>query len=396
MGNRKDLVNIEELKLLPETHDFFDTRTSRAVDVFLYSIMGIFLCLIVFLSFAKMDDVVKASAVLRPIDNISELKCLTSGEIIIKNYVQNQSVTKGDLLLKIDCKTDENELEILRSQKEHYTNQLAISKKILSIVENDFFDNEIDYIIENELSEINDLNFVEARSLILEYKKMKLQIEDLENQYNLELQKPKTLVVPQKIEECKNQLEQAKLSLSSWKNTKLLSIKELIQNYEEKKQSIDSRIVTLERSIKNAHLYAPISGFIDEQNSLNVGDFILAGSDVVKIIPKDSEFLKAEIVIDSSKIAQVEIGQEVKLRFQGLPPSSFGQLYGSIKLIPADITIVSGVPVFIVEADISEPYLYSKKGDQVKLRAGLSAEARIIVSRNSMLKMILKKLDFIN
>lgn len=380
---KKTYIKLENLNLLSETHDFFDTRVSKAVNVFLYSILALIISLVIWATCAKMDDVVKATAILRPTENISELKSLSSGEVLEKNYVQNQKVSRGDLLLEVDCKSEENELQIIKEQKKRYEEELEVNKKLYSIIENEIF-------------EIDTSNFIQAESYIAEYKKLKLQVDDLQKKYDNESSMPSSLRTPQKIEESKNQLEQAQLALSSWKNNKQISLKEVINNYEEKIQSLNSRIVSLERSIKNARLYAPIDGFIDEQLSLNQGDYILGGTEVLRVIPSENEHLKAEIVVDASKVARVKVGQEVKLRFPGLPPSSFGQLKGKISLIPADLSVASNNPVFIVEAEIPEPYLYSSKGDKVKLRSGLSSEARIVISRDTIIKMILRKLDFIN
>ena len=49
-----------------------------------------------------------------------------------------------------------------------------------------------------------------------------------------------------------------------------------------------------------------------------------------------------------------------------------------------------------MESEIPEPYLYSSKGDKITLRSGLVAEARIVISHDSIIKMVLRKLDFIN
>ena len=264
-----------------------------------------------------------------------------------------------------------------------YEEELSINKRLYSI-------------IKNEVLVIDTKDFIQAEGFISEYKKMKLQVDDLQKKYVYEVSMPESLKTPQKIDESKNQLEQAKLALFSWKNNKLLTLKDLIDNYEEKIQNCNSRIVSLERSIKNAKIYAPIDGFVDEKLSLNSGDYILGGTDVLRIIPSENEKLKDEIVLEAAKVARVKIGQEVKLRFPGLPPSSYGQLQGTITLIPADITVNSNNPVFIVESEIPEPYLYSSKGDKITLRSGLVAEARIVISHDSIIKMVLRKLDFIN
>ena len=164
----------------------------------------------------------------------------------------------------------------------------------------------------------------------------------------------------------------------------------------EKIQNIKLRRTVLQRNIKNANLYAPIDGSIDEILALNMGDYVVGGTNILRIIPNENEHLKAEIILDASKIARLKNGQIVNLRFPGLPPSRFGQLQGTISLIPADITVSSNNPVFLVEADIPEPFLFANNGEKINLRSGLSAEARIIVSRDSVMKMILRKLDFVN
>lgn len=379
---KKRFLKVEDLKLLPETHDFFDIQTSRAINVFLYVTLILLVSLVVWAFFAQMDDVVKATAILRPIENISELKCLTTGEVQQKNYYQNQRVSKGDLLLAVDCRTEENELETLEAQRQYYEKELVEYKKFYNIVEFD-------------IEDASDLS-VQAESYILEYKKYLLQIAELKNKYSTEFNMPQSLRIQQKIDECETQLNQAELNFSSWKKNKLFSLGETIKNYEEKIQSIDLRIISLQRSIKNSKIFSPIDGIIDEKITLNIGDYIIGGADVARIIPLENEQLKAEIVLDAAKIARVRNEQEVKLRFSGLPPSSFGQLKGFIDLIPADLSLSNNLPVFIVEAKIPEPYLYSSNGDKVILRSGLTAEARIIISRDSVLKMVLRKLDFLN
>lgn len=379
---KQSFIKVENIKLLPETHDFFDVKISNAIKIFLYSILFLLTGLIVWTVLAKMDDVVKATAILRPIENISEMNCLYGGEILVKNYSQNQKVKKGDLLLATDCTAETNELSTLKKQIAKYEQELNDYQKLsLAIKDN------IEY--EMYIS-------AQADSYFTEYKKLKLQVNELETKYDNEIKMPLSLRTQQKIDECKSQLDQAKLALLTWKNNKQINLEDTISSYEEKIQSINLRIATLERSIKNANLYAPIDGIIDEKISLNIGDYVIGGANILRIIPSENEKLKAEIVVDASKVARVKLNQEVKLRFPGLPPSSFGQLKGKINLIPADITVESNTPVFIVEADLPESFLMSSKGDKVSLRSGLSAEARIIISKDSVFKMILRKLDFIN
>lgn len=384
-NSEKKLIKIEDLKLLPQTHDFFDTRVSKSIPVFIITVIIMCAAFLIWASLARMDDVVKANAVLRPTENISELKCLVNGEISLKNYTQNQNVKKGDLLLSVDYTSEQLELETIENQLIRYESELSDYQNLLEFIQNNTSPQDPSEHLKNKI-----------KSYVSEYNKIDLQVKDIQNKYAAENSMPESMRLPQKITELKNQLEQAEFSFSNWKNNQLLQINENINSYDEKIQTLKLRRTTLKRNIKNANLYASIDGSIDEILAMNVGDYVVGGTNILRIIPNENEHLKAEIVLDASKIARLKTGQIVKLRFPGLPPSSFGQLRGTISLIPADITVSSNNPVFLVEADIPEPFLFANNGEKINLRSGLSAEARIIISRDSVMKMILRKLDFVN
>ena len=381
----KDFIRLEDLKLLPQTHDFFDNRVSKSIPVFIITVIIMCSTFLIWASFARMDDVVKANAVLRPTENISELKCLVNGEISLKNYTQNQKVKKGDLLVSVDYTSEQLELETIENQLIRYESELLDYRNLLKFIQNNTSPQSPTEHLQNKIE-----------SYVSEYNKLDLQVKDIQNKYGAEKSMPESMRLPQKIMELKNQLEQAEFSFSNWKNNQLLQINENINSYDEKIQTIKLRRTVLQRNIKNANLYAPIDGSIDEILALNMGDYVVGGTNILRIIPNENEHLKAEIILDASKIARLKNGQIVNLRFPGLPPSSFGQLQGTISLIPADITVSSNNPVFLVEADIPEPFLFANNGEKINLRSGLSAEARIIVSRDSVMKMILRKLDFVN
>ena len=381
----KDFIIIEDLKLLPQTHDFFDTRVSKSIPVFIITVIIMCATFLIWASFARMDDVVKANAVLRPIENISELKCLVNGEISIKNYTQNQRVKKGDLLLSVDYSSEQLELETIENQLIRYENELLDYRTLLDFIQNNISPQNPTEYLKNKIE-----------TYLSEYNKLDLQVRDIQNKYDAENSMPETMRLPKKITELKNQLEQALFSFSNWKNNQILQINENINSYDEKIQSLKLRCTVLQRNIKNANLYATIDGSIDEILVLNIGDYVVSGTNILRIIPNENENLKAEIILDAPKVARIKTGQTVKLRFPGLPPSSFGQLQGRISLIPADITINSNNPVFLVEADIPEPFLFANNGEKINLRSGLGAEARIIISRDSVMKMLLRKLDFVN
>ena len=143
-------------------------------------------------------------------------------------------------------------------------------------------------------------------------------------------------------------------------------------------------------------LYAPISGRIFETAKLNTGDYLLAGEEVLRIVPQNGEKLKADIYVDSNYIARIKTGNPVKIKFPGLPPSRYGMVETEVSVIPPDATNLNGTAVFVVEAEIESPYLTAKNGQTAKLIPGISAKGRIITERSTVMQMVMRKLDFIN
>lgn len=159
---------------------------------------------------------------------------------------------------------------------------------------------------------------------------------------------------------------------------------------------LESKITELNRYIKNSTIYAPISGRIIEILKSNIGDYILAGEEILKIVPESSSTLKACLLIDPAYIARVKVGNQVKIKFPGLPPSRYGQIETNVAMIPPDVDISTGTPIFIAEAPIPQDYLITSDGQTAKLISGITAEGRILTEKSTVMKMILRKLDFIN
>ena len=385
----KDKINIDsrikELKLLPQTRAFVDTYESKSGKYFLVCVLILVLGAVFWACVAKMDDIVIGSAVLRPMDNISSLNILTSGEVVKKFYKHNDQVKAGDLLLMLDSSAEEVEINAIKSQLKNYEEELEEYDKLLSFIKSN---SEYD----NFSSSANPLLI---NNFVSEYKQLKLQYNNAKLKYEAELSKPEMIRIKSNVNELYRDYQFKEEQLGIWKNQQEIQIENTVRTHEEKIDSLKMRISALERAIKSMSIYSPIDGYVSESVQLNEGDYVLAGTDILKVIPLNSGSLKAQIMVDVSNIARIKEGQKVKLRFPGLPPAKFGQLEATVTLVPADLTISSNTPVFVLEAEINNPSLTSVDGNTVSLRSGLSAEARLIVDTDTALRMLLRKLDFV-
>lgn len=161
-----------------------------------------------------------------------------------------------------------------------------------------------------------------------------------------------------------------------------------------KKQNLD----TLDNQYVFLEIKAPMSGYIQEISSLNVGDYLEANTNVLNIIPNDNENFRVELRITPKDMGKIAIGQKVKYRLSAFPYFEYRGAEGKITSIDPDIrTVAEGNNVFYsVYADIDRVNFSNRQGDSFPIRAGLETDVRIVMDRKPIIYFILKKLDFFN
>jgi len=387
MGRDSYMINFSNLEEFHLGYQFFMTKPSPAVKMFILLIAGLLAVALIWASIAEMDEIVKATVFLRPVETISLIKPLTGGQVQQKNYTHNEYVTEGGLLLKLDTSADFLEFKNSKELMERINNNIFIYTALIETIKRDT----------NTVSKNNEEAYLHSEKYILENRRQLLQIEEMRKKLELEKNIPEMLFVKQKIDDMKGDLERNELQFALWKNSKTIETRDIVENLIQNKENLERRMADLDRNIKNGTIYSPISGRVNELRKLNIGDNIVPGEEILTIVPDNETGLKAELYIEPAYIARVKTGQKAILRFPGLPPSKYGKIEAEIDLIPADYIIVqNAMPNFIVEAKINEPWLVSRGGEKMYLRAGIGATGRIVIDRDTVLRMLLKKLDFIN
>jgi adhesin transport system membrane fusion protein len=381
------MIKFADMAEFHQGYQFFMLRPSRAVKSFILTLAAIVSIAVIWALFAVMDDVVKANVLIRPAESISLVKAVSGGEVLQKNYTHDASVHEGQLLFQLDVSADILELDNSKKLMSRVNDGILLYNTLLETIRSGT----------NRANPENGEAFIHSESYLIENRRYQMQIEEARVRLEREKSLPETLALKQRLEDMTREFEQAELQFSSWKSSQTIETMETLKTLLQNKESLERRLTDLERNIKNATLRAPISGKINELRKLNTGDYVLPGEEVMTIVPSVAVNLKAELYIEPAYIAQVKLGQKATLRFPGLPPSKFGKLDAEITLIPADYSIGSGSdPAFIVEATIKEPWLLSPRGEKVYLRPGIGAIGRVIIDQDTVMRMLLKKLDFIN
>ena len=378
------LKTFEEMK---KTSAFFMLKPVNAVYGFIVTVCIAIAAVTVWACAAPMDDVVKAKVLLRPSRAVSSVRCVTSGELYLKSFHNDETVEKGDLLFALDTTALKTELESYKELQEKNEGDLYVYEKLLQTISSGKITD-----AEKETDA-----YRKANAYLLEKSRYETVVEDARIKYERERDAPPALKVPQTAADLENQYRQTKLTYETWQNNQKIQAAEKLDTLKAEKKSIESRIEELERTIKNSTIYAPVEGRISESIKLNTGDYILAGEEVLRIVPQDDETLEAEIYVDPSYVARVKVGNPVKLKFPGLAPSRYGMVETKVSLVPPDVSVMeNGNTAFVVKAVIDNPYLKTKQGQTARLLPGITAEGRILIERCTVMQMIMRKLDFIN
>ncbi len=187
------------------------------------------------------------------------------------------------------------------------------------------------------------------------------------------------------------------VSLSKEKNkvTLLAQIEEQKNLNNEKLKEIDLGLKEVNKNLEKCQVKCETNGKLDLKADLQSGLMIETGAIVADILPKE-DLYKVELIIPDKDIANLKDGQEIKYSFNSLPYNEYGFLTGEIKnlSINSKIDKEMGSIFYTGEGSLEKNILYSNKGEESVIKAGMTCEARIITRKVKMLYYLLEKLNF--
>ncbi|MGP1454843.1 MAG: HlyD family efflux transporter periplasmic adaptor subunit [Treponema sp.] len=365
---------------------FFEYRLPLVYTCFVYIILSIFIITLLWICFAEMDQTVKAAGVLRLKTNTSIGKPAYSGTVKSKNFKSGSKIKKRDILLILETADIEEdkintENEIHRLQKE--MNNLFLYEKAVHSDKNNI---PVEQVI------------AKARAEIYFAKKEKLRIfyEEAKEDYAHEKKLPSSMKTKKSLRSLLDKFKIAELEYKTFSAQEIINIKNEKNLLTQKLESAKKTLTRLTKEITESKIISPLNGTVEELMRINEGDYIFAGTEILRIIPDTIEDLKAELIISDKDIAELKTGMEVNLKFTALPPSEYGVLKGIITNISNDSFNKQNTPsFFLIDVDIFSSSLKNNDHEEVKLKPGMSIEAHIIIKRKTIIKFILEKLDFI-
>lgn len=384
---RKTLF-LKHINRMKFTKEFFLMKEPYELNVLFFSILLFFLVCIGIIIFGKIDDVVKVTGIVRTKGNVSSIKNVIPGKITELNYKPGQKVLKGDLLYKIDSTSYDVQRSVLIEEKND------VQKKI----------NGIDKVINSFEKNINlispsDKFFYSRFEAFLSQKKELTQKENLSKLlYDEENNNPEAIRNNKNIRQremeykvCKSELESFiadfAATIHSEKNELTLQLNKLNSDI----QKLDNQFIFLS-------VCSPVDGYIQENSSLNVGDYLEENTPVLNIVPNDLKNFRVELQISPKDMGKIRDGLKVKYRLSAFPFFEYKGAEGFITSIDPDIRTenINSTFFYIIYADIDRTEFSNRHGKTFPIKAGLETDARIVLERSSILFYLLRKLDFLS
>lgn len=351
----------------------------------IWIVCGILAGIACFVCFGKIDDVVKADGIVRPVMNISTVSNITSGEIEFLFYKPGDFVRAGDKLLSIKSDSLLAQKKSVELQLKENFGKLKGLSVLLDGYENNFEQIETD----NSTVRARFDSFVAERKLLnaRSHRTKELLFEEMEL--------PESSTTASEIAKKRYEYSVALMEYEQFCADFYSSVKQEIDALKLEKEELQKQSVQVKEALKNLVLISPVDGFVQEKSSLNVGDYLFADQQVLNIVPSADKNCRIELHVPAESMGKLEKGQKVKLRFPAFPYSEFKGINGELSVIQPDSEISdSGFLYFTVYASADSMELKDKRGLCYQIKPGFEVNARIVLENQTLLYFLLKKLDF--
>lgn len=396
-------------------------------SILLLSIITLIAIILMWAAVTELDNVVRGSG-----KTVSEAQnqLVQSSEpgVIKKRYVsEGDFVNSGDLLFDIDPIDAKTQLD--QAQKRQTTLKIKRVRLTAEVANSspEFSEelmNEAPETVSTELALYRArLDDLETKSAILsQRRRQKLnEIEELKIQYNtaengLELIRqeirtieplvksglaPETRLLALKRDE-EASMGQSNSAVSSQKRVEagldeideqlkaeqqayLTNALTELSSIEGEMAELSARIPALENRVDRTSVRSPVDGVVNRLNYVTADAYVSTGDVLLEIVPTGSDLI-VETKINPKDIADIIIGQDVKISLTAYDPSRYGRIDGNVLGISADALTdqQTGEQHYLVDVSISGT-LYEDDGKEVTILPGMVASIDVLSGKRTVL-----------
>ena len=148
---------------------------------------------------------------------------------------------------------------------------------------------------------------------------------------------------------------------------------------------LSARIPALESRVERTSVRSPVDGVINRLNYVTADAYVSTGDILLEIVPTGSDLI-VETRIDPKDIAEIVVGQEVKISLTAYDPSRYDRIDGNVISISADALSdqQTGQQYYLVDVSL-EGTLYEADGSEVTILPGMVASIDVLSGKRTVL-----------
>ncbi|HEY9277497.1 MAG TPA: HlyD family type I secretion periplasmic adaptor subunit [Methylotenera sp.] len=403
-------------------------QTPVKAKLLLYAIACVLLALILWASFAKVDEVTRGEGRVIPSKQVQVIQSLDGGIVSDILVHEGQTVTVGSPLIRID---ETRAVSSLRENQAQYLAFLAKQSRLRSLAEDKPFTPPPE--VRNEAPEIYDQEYalylssqeelasaIEiARNQMVQREKELLEVqykkEIAEKNYesaNKELAANKPLLASGAVSEidilklereatrARGDIDQSRAQIARIQSAigeARRKISEVEQNFKSKVRtelndvtarlnSLSEVSVSLQDKVNQTTLKSPVNGKVSRLFFNTVGGVIQPGKEVLEVVPTDDALI-LETKIQIKDIAFIRVLQPAVVKLTAYDYSIYGALDAVVENIAADsIVDEEGNAYYLVRVRT----LKSSLGKDLPIIPGMVAQVDIMTGKKTILSYLLK------
>ncbi len=394
----------------------------------LYIGVLIFVCLLIWATFANLDEVIRGEGRVIPSRQVQIIQAVDGGVISELAIQEGMIVSAGQLLLRID---PTRFVSSLRENRSQYLALLIRAERLKALSEQRSFlppeevVREDQGLLEQEQRLFNssrrelDAQLGIARQQFQqrseELNEAEVNLAQLSRRYELldqELNVTRPMVgsgavsevellrlerevvqtrgerdqVKAKIDRFKSSIVEAGRKIQEVELTFFNKIRRELSEVQSKLGSLTEEETTLSDRVKHADIKSPVRGTVKRLLVNTLGAVVQPGKEIVEIVPLD-EALILEAKISPKDIAFLHPGLKAQVRFTAYDYAVYGSLDAEVEQIGADTVIdEQGNAFYMVRVRTLQPGL----GTDLPIIPGMVAQVDIITGEKSLLAYLLK------
>ena len=175
--------------------------------------------------------------------------------------------------------------------------------------------------------------------------------------------------------------EQLKAETQAYKTSALTDLSKIESEIAELKALIPA----LESRVERTSVRSPVDGVINRVNYVTADAYVSKGEVLLEIVPTGSDLI-VETRIDPKDIADLTVGQEVKVSLTAYDPSKYGRIDGEVLKVSADALSdkSTGEQYYLVDVSMNGT-LYGTNGEEVAILPGMIASIDVLSGKRTVL-----------